>query len=152
MLGEQKQGKVCVDDDCRDKINSPFATWLQTQFMSRADMDSRIVQLGAKLNQQIKTHARAAAMDAVAAAGAAQAAAGRSSNMLGIDDGLPTKDVSQINILYVVTHELCVGETVPNIIYYEIICACDNTPNILLSVMIATQIILYIFTLFTVRL
>jgi len=122
MLGEQKQGKVCVDEDCRDKINSPFATWLQTQFMSRADMDSRIVQLGAKLNQQIKTHARAAAMDAVAAAGAAQAAAGRGSNMLGIDDGLPTKDVSQINILYVVTHELCVSETVPNFIYYEIIC------------------------------
>jgi len=122
MLGEQKQGKVCVDEDCQDKINSPFATWLQTQFMSRADMDSRIVQLGAKLNQQIKTHARAAAMDAVAAAGAAQAAAGRGSNMLGIDDGLPTKDVSQINILYVVTHELCVSETVPNFIYYEIIC------------------------------
>ena len=94
MLGEQGQGKVCVDENCPDKIDSPFAMWLQTQFMSRADMDSQIVQLAAKLNQQIKIHARAAAMDAVAAAGAAQAAAGHGSNMLGADDGLPTKDVS----------------------------------------------------------
>lgn len=96
MLGEQRQGKVCMDENCQNKIDSPFATWLQTQFMSRADMDSQIVQLGAKLNQQIKNHARAAAMDAVAAAGAAQAAASQGSNMLGVDDGLPTKDVRLI--------------------------------------------------------
>ena len=94
MLGKQGQGKVCMDADCSDKIDSPFATWLETQFTGRADMESQIVKLGAKLNQQIKTHARVAAMDAVAAAGAAQAAAGHSSNMLGADDGLPTTDVS----------------------------------------------------------